>query len=278
MGAPISRSSSQTDGCGMPNPVRTTLRLCAGVAELHDGDLRSTANQTRLSLACRRSLGRRLRKLRQAARCWRRGRVSAATPWHVSLCRLAGSPWRRRTLSARPARCAGCAARGLWLFDRRHRHSHDRLSERLRAAVSRGDRSRRKRSGPLQLDLGAAFDGSRLSKLYAEDIDHPAIIARLDPRLPPMPASARPASISANSSFAQVSWRQRRTAAIFTQMSARGAAHESIPVMPASQSSLRRLRKLVCAREHPGLCPRTKTWMAGTSPAMTISDCMLKLI
>src|SRR5205807_3114197 len=35
--------------------------------------------------------------------------------------------------------------------------------------------------GRYNLYLGAAFDGSRLSKLYAEDIDHPAIIARLDP-------------------------------------------------------------------------------------------------
>jgi sulfite reductase (NADPH) hemoprotein beta-component len=31
------------------------------------------------------------------------------------------------------------------------------------------------------LYLGAAFDGSRLSKLYAEDLDHAAIIERLDP-------------------------------------------------------------------------------------------------
>jgi sulfite reductase (NADPH) hemoprotein beta-component len=31
------------------------------------------------------------------------------------------------------------------------------------------------------LYLGAAFDGSRLSKLYAEDLDHAAIIGRLDP-------------------------------------------------------------------------------------------------
>jgi len=31
------------------------------------------------------------------------------------------------------------------------------------------------------LYLGAAFDGSRLSKLYAEDIEHAAIIATLDP-------------------------------------------------------------------------------------------------
>jgi sulfite reductase (NADPH) hemoprotein beta-component len=31
------------------------------------------------------------------------------------------------------------------------------------------------------LYLGAAFNGSRLSKLYAENVDHPAIVARLDP-------------------------------------------------------------------------------------------------
>ena len=35
--------------------------------------------------------------------------------------------------------------------------------------------------GRYNLYLGAAFDGSRLSKLYAEDLDHDAIVAALDP-------------------------------------------------------------------------------------------------
>jgi sulfite reductase (NADPH) hemoprotein beta-component len=35
--------------------------------------------------------------------------------------------------------------------------------------------------GRYNLYLGAAFDGSRLSKLYAEDLDHKAIVSRLDP-------------------------------------------------------------------------------------------------
>jgi len=34
--------------------------------------------------------------------------------------------------------------------------------------------------GRYNLYLGAAFDGSRVSKLYAEDADHPAIVAQLD--------------------------------------------------------------------------------------------------
>jgi len=38
-----------------------------------------------------------------------------------------------------------------------------------------------KGQGRYNLYLGAAFDGSRLSKLYAEDIEHAAIIATLDP-------------------------------------------------------------------------------------------------
>ena len=35
--------------------------------------------------------------------------------------------------------------------------------------------------GRYNLYLGAAFDGSRLSKLYAEDLNHDGIIAALDP-------------------------------------------------------------------------------------------------
>jgi sulfite reductase (NADPH) hemoprotein beta-component len=38
-----------------------------------------------------------------------------------------------------------------------------------------------KSPGRYNLYLGAAFDGSRLSKLYVEDLDHAAIIAALDP-------------------------------------------------------------------------------------------------
>jgi sulfite reductase (NADPH) hemoprotein beta-component len=38
-----------------------------------------------------------------------------------------------------------------------------------------------KSPGRYNLYLGAAFDGSRLSKLYAEDLDHAGIIAALDP-------------------------------------------------------------------------------------------------
>ena len=38
-----------------------------------------------------------------------------------------------------------------------------------------------KSPGHYNLYLGAAFDGSRLSKLYAEDLDHAGIIAALDP-------------------------------------------------------------------------------------------------
>jgi sulfite reductase (NADPH) hemoprotein beta-component len=35
--------------------------------------------------------------------------------------------------------------------------------------------------GRYNLYLGAAFDGSRLSKLYAEDLQHDEIVAKLDP-------------------------------------------------------------------------------------------------
>src|SRR5258707_11300033 len=35
--------------------------------------------------------------------------------------------------------------------------------------------------GRYNLYLGAAFDGSRLSKLYAEDLDHTGILTTLDP-------------------------------------------------------------------------------------------------
>jgi sulfite reductase (NADPH) hemoprotein beta-component len=55
------------------------------------------------------------------------------------------------------------------------------VPERLRPPLHRRDRPRRQRPGPLQPLLGAAFDGSRLSKLYAEDLEHEGIVAALEP-------------------------------------------------------------------------------------------------
>src|SRR5690242_20901306 len=47
--------------------------------------------------------------------------------------------------------------------------------------------------------------------------------------------------------------------------------------MSGPQSSLRRLRKLVCTAGHPRLRFRAaKTWMAGTSPAMTRRALLLR--
>jgi sulfite reductase (NADPH) hemoprotein beta-component len=46
--------------------------------------------------------------------------------------------------------------------------------------------------GRYNLYLGAAFDGSRLSKLYAEDLDHAGIIARLSPLFGAYAAERRP--------------------------------------------------------------------------------------
>jgi sulfite reductase (NADPH) hemoprotein beta-component len=48
--------------------------------------------------------------------------------------------------------------------------------------------------GPARYNLyvGAAFDGSRPSKLYAEDLDHARIIAKLDPLFAAYAAQRKP--------------------------------------------------------------------------------------
>ena len=79
--------------------------------------------------------------------------------------------------------------------------------------------------GRYNLYLGAAFDGSRLSKLYAEDLDHDGIVAALDPLFAAYAAGARSrASASANSRSARASSRGPATAATSTPMSAKARA------------------------------------------------------
>ena len=51
--------------------------------------------------------------------------------------------------------------------------------------------------GRYNLYLGGAFDGSRLSKLYAEDLGHDGIVAALDPLFAAYAQEAR-ASTSAS--------------------------------------------------------------------------------
>ena len=57
--------------------------------------------------------------------------------------------------------------------------------------------------GRYNLYLGAAFDGSRLYKLYAEDLDHAGIIAALDPLFAAYARPRRRASASAISPSAR---------------------------------------------------------------------------
>ena len=72
------------------------------------------------------------------------------------------------------------AAHGL--VGRRHRHPHDRLPERLRAALSRRDRLGRQRARPLQsLSRRGLRRLAPVNKLYAEDLEHDGIVAALDP-------------------------------------------------------------------------------------------------
>ena len=71
--------------------------------------------------------------------------------------------------------------------------------------------------GRYNLYLGAAFDGSRLSKLYAEDLQHDEILARLDPLFARLRARAqRRTSASAISSSAPATWRDHATGWIST--------------------------------------------------------------
>ena len=56
--------------------------------------------------------------------------------------------------------------------------------------------------GLYNLYLGAAFNGSRLNKLYAQDVDEKRILALLDPLIAATPRNATTASTSATSSSA----------------------------------------------------------------------------
>ena len=78
--------------------------------------------------------------------------------------------------------------------------------------------------GRYNLYLGAAFDGSRMNKLYAEDLDHAGIVAALDPLFAAYARSGRRASASATSAIrAGLRGGERQWPRLPRQCAARGA-------------------------------------------------------
>ena len=126
---------------------------------------------------------------------------------------------RKRTLSARPDDGARRAASRTRTFCRRHRHPHDRLPERLRAALPRGDRLGRQRAGPLQ-----PLSRRRLRRLAAQQALRartsitPASSPRSIPCSPLMRATGKRVSASVTSPSAPALSRRPATAATFTPM------------------------------------------------------------
>ena len=165
----------------MPEGAQWLTGLCR-IAEVHDGDFRLTANQN-LIIA-------NVAKEKRAA-------IEALVSEH-GLAR--GVSALRRNAMA----CVGLPTCGLALAES-ERYLPDlvtALEQRLAAHGLAGDEIVMRMTGcpngcarpyvaeigvvgkgpgRYNIYLGGAFDGSRLSKLYAEDLDHDAIVAKLDP-------------------------------------------------------------------------------------------------
>ncbi len=115
------------------------------------------------------------------------------------------------------------------------------------------------------LYLGAAFDGSRLGKLYARDVPASAIVATLDPLL-----SAYKAERGAGERFGDFlvrtgMWPEPRMARI--SMSEQVPCSVALP-MRVSRWSAPSLRELV----RPGVCPATHGWPRSEAPRVGGQD------
>ena len=164
------------------DPGAQQLSALRRVAELHDGDLRITANQNLIVARVPPQLRAEIEEtaasgalLAPRSGLHRNSMACVALP----TCGLALAESERYLPDLLDALDARLAAHGL---------STDDIVIRMTGCPNGCARPYLaeiglvgKGPGRYNLYLGAAFDGSRLSKLYAEDVDHPAIIARLDP-------------------------------------------------------------------------------------------------
>jgi sulfite reductase (NADPH) hemoprotein beta-component len=164
------------------DPGAQQLSALRRVAKLHDGDLRITANQNLIVARVPPQLRAEIEEIAAsgallAPRSGLRRNSMACVA--LPTCGLALAESERYLPDLLDALDARLAAYGL---------STDDIVIRMTGCPNGCARPYLaeiglvgKGPGRYNLYLGAAFDGSRLSKLYAEDIDHPAIIARLDP-------------------------------------------------------------------------------------------------
>jgi sulfite reductase (NADPH) hemoprotein beta-component len=152
------------------------------IAEMHDGDLRLTANQNVIIADVRPENRHAIEALvaehgltAQASALRRNSMACVALP----TCGLALAESERYLPDLLTALEERLALRGL---------AEDEIVIRMTGCPNGCARPYLaeiglvgKGPGRYNLYLGAAFDGSRLSKLYAEDLDHGEIIATLDP-------------------------------------------------------------------------------------------------
>ncbi len=138
------RIKDTAGGAGMLTGLRK-------IAEIHNGDMRLTANQNVIianvgkdERAAIEAIVKQYNLIQPASGLRRNSMACVALP----TCGLALAESERYLpdlLTALDERLARA-----WIERRRHRHPHDRLPERLRAAVSGRDRFGRQRSRPLQ--------------------------------------------------------------------------------------------------------------------------------
>ena len=169
------------------------------IAEIHGGDFRLTANQNSIiANVHEEERARRSRRSPLSTGCWRRAsglRRNAMACVALPTCGLALAESERYLPDLVTALEERLSAHGL---------AEDDIVIRMTGCPNGCARPYLaeigfvgKGPGRYNLYLGAAFDGSRLSKLYAEDLEHDAIVNALDPLFAATPPTARPANISA---------------------------------------------------------------------------------
>ena len=163
-------------------PRAEQLSALRRIAEFHDGDFRITANQNLIVAGVwpqHRHAIEQIAASNALLAPWQGLRRNAMACVALPTCGLALAESERYLPDLLEALEAKLAAHGL---------ANDEIVIRMTGCPNGCARPYLaeiglvgKGPGRYNLYLGAAFDGSRLSKLYAEDVDHAAIVTRLDP-------------------------------------------------------------------------------------------------
>jgi sulfite reductase (NADPH) hemoprotein beta-component len=158
-------------------PLKTGL---LEIAKIHKGEFRITANQNLIIAGVPESQKAKIEKLARDHGLMNAVNRSVKTRWPACRSRPVRWRWPKRNVSCRRLRQSGSDSGKTRHSGRAYRYARDRLPERLRPRDAGGVGLVGKAPGRYNLHLGGNRIGTRIPRMFRENITEPEILDSID--------------------------------------------------------------------------------------------------